>query len=80
MVPLSEWKDDKWLQDVAIEFNLSETAYIVKVDKKPKTEEGNGQKVDGKTDSDAKEEPEHVVHEYDLRWFTPATEVSTDEF
>src|SRR5689334_14237196 len=29
VVPLDEWKDDTWLQNVAMEMNLSETAYIV---------------------------------------------------
>ncbi|CAM6088767.1 unnamed protein product [Calypogeia fissa] len=70
VVMLTEWKDEDWLQSVAAEFNLSETAYIVKKDKSSRNEEGNGQQVDSKEDS------EHVIHEYDLRWFTPATEVS----
>jgi PhzF family phenazine biosynthesis protein len=29
VVPLSEWKDDSWLQNVAMEMNLSETAFVV---------------------------------------------------
>jgi predicted PhzF superfamily epimerase YddE/YHI9 len=29
VVPLDRWKDDKWLQNVAAEMNLSETAYLV---------------------------------------------------
>jgi predicted PhzF superfamily epimerase YddE/YHI9 len=46
IVPLTSWRDDGWLQSVAMEMNLSETAYFVQ----------NGQG-------------------YDLRWFTPTTEV-----
>ena len=30
VVPLSNWRPDKWLQDVAMEINLSETAYFVR--------------------------------------------------
>lgn len=30
VVPLSEWKDDDWLQRVAMEMNLSETAFFVR--------------------------------------------------
>src|ERR1043166_1180530 len=29
VVPLDQWKDDAWLQNVAMEMNLSETAYLV---------------------------------------------------
>ena len=29
VVPLTEWKDDGWLQNVAMEMNLSETAFLV---------------------------------------------------
>jgi len=29
VVPLHEWKDDPWLQNVAMEMNLSETAFLV---------------------------------------------------
>ena len=44
---LDEFPRDAWLQDVAAEFNLSETAFLV-----------------GRSDDD-----------WDLRWFTPQTEV-----
>ena len=30
VVPLAEWKEDGWLQSVAMEMNLSETAFMVK--------------------------------------------------
>ena len=30
VVPLSRWPEDKWLQNVAMEMNLSETAYFVR--------------------------------------------------
>lgn len=29
VVPLDHWKDDRWLQNVAMEMNLSETAFLV---------------------------------------------------
>lgn len=29
VVPLDEWRDDPWLQNVAMEMNLAETAYLV---------------------------------------------------
>jgi len=47
VVPLEAWADDRRMQQIAAENNLSETAFLVK-------------KAAGK---------------YDLRWFTPATEV-----
>jgi len=46
VVPLDQWKEDSWLQNVAMEMNLAETAFYVR-------------NLDG----------------YDLRWFTPKTEV-----
>jgi PhzF family phenazine biosynthesis protein len=46
VVPLDRWKEDPWLQNVAMEMNLAETAFFVP----------NAQG-------------------YDLRWFTPKTEV-----
>jgi PhzF family phenazine biosynthesis protein len=46
VVPLETWADDAWLQNVALEMNLSETAYLVPNE-----------------------------HGFDLRWFTPQTEV-----
>jgi predicted PhzF superfamily epimerase YddE/YHI9 len=30
VVPLLEWRDERWLQNVAMEMNLSETAFLVK--------------------------------------------------
>ena len=32
VVPLPEWRDEQWLQNVAMEMNLSETAFLVKED------------------------------------------------
>lgn len=46
VVPLEKWRDDRWLQNVAMEMNLSETAFLVP------SSQG-----------------------YELRWFTPQTEV-----
>jgi PhzF family phenazine biosynthesis protein len=50
VMPLDHWLDDKLMQRIAAENNLSETAFAVASDK---------------DDAD-----------YDLRWFTPATEVA----
>src|ERR1041385_7048140 len=46
VVLLQEWRDDQWLQNVAMEMNLSDTAFLVP-----------------------------NVNGFDLRWFTPSTEV-----
>lgn len=46
VVPLDRWKENSWLQNVAMEMNLSETAFLV---------------------------PNALG--FDLRWFTPTTEV-----
>ena len=51
IVILDEFRDDAWLQSVAAEFNLSETAFLWH-------RETNGEN-----------------NHFDLRWFTPATEV-----
>lgn len=79
---LPEDRDDKWLQLVAREFNLSETAFLTrKVDtrngsKKKKgrglvqvDESGKGLKAT-KTYAPLREE-----NEFNLRWFTPKVEV-----
>jgi len=49
VIPLDAWLDDATLQAIALENNLSETAFIIR-----------------STSADA---------DYDLRWFTPTTEV-----
>jgi PhzF family phenazine biosynthesis protein len=32
VIPLTDWRGDEWLQNVAMEMNLSETAFLVKED------------------------------------------------
>src|SRR5678816_2918181 len=49
VMPLDQWLDDGLMQRIALENNLSETAFLVPSER---------------DDAD-----------YDLRWFTPATEV-----
>lgn len=49
IIPLEEWLPDKTLCAIALENNLSETAYFIPHDNKP--------------------------HTYNLRWFTPGSEV-----
>ena len=55
VIPLEKWLDDAILQAIANENNLSETAYIVTVDKDTPYNTDN-------------------IH-YELRWFTPISEV-----
>ena len=57
VMPLASWLSDDVLQRIALENNLSETAFLV-------SREGDG-------DSS----PDRAQPAYDLRWFTPATEV-----
>ncbi|CAM6093511.1 unnamed protein product [Calypogeia fissa] len=77
VVVLSEWKDDQWMQDVAAEFNHSATAYLVKKEKKPGKEDPNEDRNEELVDNNAPtKEPQDVIHEYDLRWFTPRFEVN----
>jgi hypothetical protein len=85
VVLLSEWKDDKWLQDVATEFNLSETSYVVKKEKEviksenaeDRTEESGEQEEDSIVASNKTGESQPSIQEFDLRWFTPTAEVGT---
>jgi len=86
-VVLLEDRDDKWLQLMAREFNLSETAYLVRrtnarsgiKGKKGKglvqvDESGTSLKAT-KTFSPLREE-----NEFNLRWFTPTVEVPQSTF
>lgn len=81
MIFLPYERDDRWLQTIAREFNQT-TAFLVKryntrnkVKKQKRKglvqvdESGKGLKA-GKTF-----EPLPVVNEFDLRWFSPTTEV-----
>ncbi|KAG0563787.1 hypothetical protein KC19_8G059100 [Ceratodon purpureus] len=73
---LNNERDDKWLQMIAREFNLSETAFLVK---KSNTRKGRGfVQVDesGKGLKATKTfGPKTVENEFQLRWFTPTVEV-----
>lgn len=62
---------DKWLQKVAAEFNLSETAYVVRRRQGPlqRSEDSRGVKAVGP------KARRPLGNEFDLRWFTPSTEV-----
>ncbi|WP_309082328.1 PhzF family phenazine biosynthesis protein [Zhihengliuella sp.] len=55
VMPLEHWLPDDVLQQLALENNLSETAYLV--------------------ERHADDAPDSARPAYDLRWFTPATEV-----
>jgi PhzF family phenazine biosynthesis protein len=55
VIPLHAWLDDVTLQNIAIENNLSETAFLVPI---------------APSDDDGGEGPD-----FELRWFTPASEV-----
>lgn len=73
---LPEERDDKWLQLVAREFNLSETAFLVK---RSSTRKGSGLvQVDESSKSLKATKnfgPLPVENEFNLRWFTPNVEV-----
>lgn len=56
-------QDESWMQSVAAEMNLSETAFLVK--------RGNRALAVGRST-----EPTTAPDGYDLRWFTPAVEVN----
>ncbi|MEM7590232.1 MAG: PhzF family phenazine biosynthesis protein [Cyanobacteria bacterium P01_A01_bin.83] len=66
---LSSPQDDQWLQSVAREMNLSETAFLMDI--RANSEDVTG----GSTDSVNHSGTSHQQQQYDLRWFTPATEV-----
>lgn len=82
---LPEDRDDKWLQLVAREFNLSETAFLVK-----RTSNGvQGRKGKGLVQVDESGTslkatktytPLREENEFNLRWFTPTVEVPTSRF
>ncbi|XP_042503436.1 uncharacterized isomerase BH0283-like [Macadamia integrifolia] len=56
-----EERDEKWMQAVAAEFNISETSFLIPI---------------SSTDSDANDLSNgHSVPRFHLRWFTPVTEV-----
>ncbi|XP_058077774.1 uncharacterized protein LOC131226102 [Magnolia sinica] len=56
---LEEERDEEWMQSVAIEFNISETAFLRRVD--PDVDNGS--------------ENGHPNSRFHLRWFTPVEEV-----
>jgi PhzF family phenazine biosynthesis protein len=63
-------RDDQWLQSVATQFNLSETAFLI-------------QRTTAKRKSAVfKKKPEDSqgADEFDLRWFTPKVEVKRFSF
>ena len=74
-------KDDKWLQLIAREFNLSETAFLVKrrnTRKDIKREQGAGLLEVDESGTELKAVKKNVTpveNEFDLRWFTPTVEV-----
>lgn len=62
-------RSDQWLQLVAREFNLSETAFLMKRNTRTK------RSTVFKKSAEEKLEEEKIVDEFDLRWFTPKIEV-----
>jgi hypothetical protein len=79
-------KNDKWLQLIAREFNLSETAFLVKrqntTTRSKDAQKGRLLEVDdesGKTLKDVQQQKKGIAveeeNEFDLRWFTPTVEV-----
>lgn len=69
VIPLKEWLPDNLLQQVAMENNLSETAFIVAVPGRPVINASADPLVINNLVS------ESAPH-YEIRWFTPAVEVN----
>ena len=77
---LPYFPSDDWLQQVAAEFNLSETAFVVRRRGKKASAAaagGNGA-ASGAEGAAAEAERRRSSSEFDLRWFTPTMEVQTD--
>src|SRR4051794_20228099 len=70
LLPGGDWPAEDWMQRVAAEMNLSETAFAKL---RPETEPQP--RPENSAESAAGAEPS-VVGEWDLRWFTPLTEVA----
>lgn len=64
ILPLDTWLDDSLLQKIAAENNLSETAFLVKIDSK----NAESMRLDSKN-------IESKSPNYHLRWFTPKGEI-----
>lgn len=64
VIPLESWLDDATLQAIASENNLSETAFIIAIDASDTTTENDV----------GPDENGHLA--YELRWFTPVSEVA----
>jgi PhzF family phenazine biosynthesis protein len=62
VMPLAAWLDDDVMQRIAMENNLSETAYLV-----PRVDDGP----DGPPAGAGADDPR-----FDLRWFTPSSEIA----
>jgi PhzF family phenazine biosynthesis protein len=62
VIPLDHWIDDKLMQDIAMENNLSETVFFVPVIRDSKVSP-NGIHADG------------AAPDFEIRWFTPAVEI-----
>lgn len=77
VIILPEFKSAKWMQNVALEFNISETAFVVRknlpgsempvMDSLASLAPGSGEKTIG--------DVKNLSNEFRLRWFTPAVEV-----
>ena len=80
---LPYFPSDDWLQQVAAEFNLSETAFVVRRRGRKATAaaaaggEAGGSR-SGSEAAEAEAERRRSSSEFDLRWFTPTMEVQTN--
>jgi PhzF family phenazine biosynthesis protein len=69
VIPLQDWLDDKLMQQIAMENNLSETVYFVPVGGNSSPEGGNqAERRLGTKFGDGAD--------YDIRWFTPELEIN----
>lgn len=74
VIPLSHWLDEATLQAIATENNLSETAFITAIDRPDNNKVHN---VDSNTKANNNVELNPSGHlAYELRWFTPVSEVA----
>ena len=62
VVPLEKWVDDELMQQIALENNLSETAFFVPFKESSKVSP-NGEDLEGASD-------------FQIRWFTPGSEIN----
>lgn len=67
VIPLKKWLDEKLMQQIAMENNLSETVFFVPVRSNSSSFGGSG---------NGKNEVREGVADFEIRWFTPEVEIN----